>query len=84
MARPTTSTPSRERRITLLPALYPLVKDAADERGVSIADLANAALLQVFCPLNVASTQQAVAVENIAPNPVSDSDAYGTNTLNEW
>ena len=64
--------PSTERRITVLASIYPRLKEWADRDGLTVADVANAILLQTIRPYGHPC---------IAPSPPPPADPMPPRTI---
>ncbi len=73
---------SAERRVTVNGSVYPKLKEWAERDGLTVADVANAILLQTICPYGSTSSQVSTAA---APMRPSFPDPYQTAAaVNDW
>lgn len=68
---------SAERRVTVSASVYPILAAYSERDGVTVADVANAILLQTLCPYGVANRTE---VQQGAPTHQPDLD----DQLKEW
>lgn len=74
---------SSERRVTVNGSVYPKLKEWAERDGLTVADVANAILLQTVCPYGAPLHQ--VIAPAAAPVPQNFSDPYqSAATVNDW
>lgn len=81
--------PSTERRITVLASIYPRLKEWADRDGLTVADVANAILLQTIRPYghpSAAPSHQPHADPLCPASVVSQPipDPYTSAALDSW
>ena len=55
------SVPSSERRVTLSPGVYGVIKALADQNGVTVSDIVNEALAAQFSPYSAGAETNTVA-----------------------
>ena len=74
---------SAERRVTVNGSVYPKLKEWAERDGLTVADVANAILLQTIRPYGSA-TAQALAPTSTRPVQPTASDPYQTAAVSDW
>lgn len=74
---------SSERRVTVHNTIYPKLEAWAKRDGVTVADVANAILLQTIQPYGTAS-QPAIAPAAAPIQQNNFPDPYQTATVNDW
>lgn len=74
---------SSERRVTVHNTIYPKLKEWAKRDGVTVADVANAILLQTIQPYGTAS-RQAIASTTASIQQNNFPDPYQTATVSDW
>lgn len=79
---------SAERRITVLASIYPHLKQWAERDGLTVADVANAILLQSIRPYGspiAVEHYSAPSAQQVLPIPSSlHPDPYQTASLDTW
>lgn len=83
---------SAERRITVLASIYPKLKAWADRDGLTVADVANAILLQTVLPYGAPTgTQPTILPSPALDNSLSmqlpgqlDHDPYAVAAVDSW
>ena len=70
---------SSERRVTVNGSVYPKLKEWAERDGLTVADVANAILLQTVCPYgaspNQVTTPAAAPIQQNFPDPYQSAAA---------
>ena len=75
---------SSERRVTVNGSVYPKLKEWAERDGLTVADVANAILLQTVCPYG-ASPNQMIAPAAPAPMQQNFPDPYqSAAAVSDW
>ena len=75
---------SAERRVTVNGSVYPKLKEWAERDGLTVADVANAILLQTVCPYG-ATPNQVIAPAVAAPIQQNIPDPYrSAAAVNDW
>jgi hypothetical protein len=74
---------SSERRVTVNGSVYPKLKAWAERDGLTVADVANAILLQTVCPYGT-TPNQVIAPAVAAPIQPNVPDPYQTVAINDW
>ena len=75
---------SSERRVTVNGSVYPKLKEWAERDGLTVADVANAILLQTVCPYG-ASPTQAINPAAAAPTQQNFPDPYqSAAAVSDW
>ncbi len=72
---------SSERRVTVHNTIYPKLKEWAKRDGVTVADVANAILLQTIRPYGSASCQE---IAPAVPMPQNLPDPYQRAAVSDW
>lgn len=72
---------SSERRVTISGTIYPKLQELADRDGVSVADIANAIILQVIQPYGPCNGMISVPNQTI---PASAHDHYKAAAIDSW
>ena len=75
---------SSERRVTVNGSVYPKLKEWAERDGLTVADVANAILLQTVCPYG-ASPNQVTTPAATAPMQQNFPDPYqSAAAVSDW
>lgn len=75
---------SSERRVTIHSTIYPRLKEWAKRDGVTVADVANAILLQTVQPYGPTPNQAIAPTAALPTRQNNFPDPYQTATVSDW